>query len=71
MLPTQLLRRSPPIDWVAVTAKKNIVNKNNMKTSSITGSESIIVFTSLAIPGIFFTTFNGLKILKIFAYCIP
>ena len=44
---------------------------NKINTSSITGNESIIVFTSLGIPDIFIITFNGRKILKIFTYYIP
>ena len=48
--------------------KKNSENMNKINTSNIAGSESIIVLTSFGIPGTFFITFKGLKILKILTY---
>jgi hypothetical protein len=71
IIPTQLDDKSPPKVYVAMIPKKNIVKMNKINTSNIAGSELIIVLTSLGIPGTFFITFNGLKILKILTYYMP
>jgi hypothetical protein len=57
--------------YVAIVPNTTTANRNKSMTSTITGNESIMVATSFGIPGTFFITFKGLKILNIFIDCMP